>query len=247
MRERDYSHVSNVTTYMKWVMSYIEKRVHGRSGGTLLDIPAGNGWISSCAISLGLNVTSADINSEKPDYHFCNMDEELPFPDNSYDFVVTLEGIEHLVFPSRFLQELCRVTKPGGSIIISTPNVSNFWSRLHFLFTGCLYQFNANGMRLTGGRLIDRGHISPMSAVQLTYLMSNFGSTLVAQGCDRFKKKWLFPFWMLMRPITWLASKKVFSSDQSEYFRSEIRVEPVVNGKVGMFSRSMILVFRKDC
>ena len=49
----------------------------------------------------------------------------LPFDDNSFDVVTALEIIEHIEEPEKMLQEMMRVTRPNGSVIITTPN-NNF-------------------------------------------------------------------------------------------------------------------------
>ena len=43
--------------------------------------------------------------------------------DNSVDFVVTFQVIEHIKDDERFLQEIHRVLKPGGKVILTTPNI----------------------------------------------------------------------------------------------------------------------------
>jgi 2-polyprenyl-3-methyl-5-hydroxy-6-metoxy-1,4-benzoquinol methylase len=43
------------------------------------------------------------------------------FPDNTFDKVVSFEGIEHLHNPNYFLDEVKRTLKPQGLFIISTP------------------------------------------------------------------------------------------------------------------------------
>lgn len=44
------------------------------------------------------------------------------FPDNYFDQAIFLETIEHVENPVGFLKEIFRILKPGGSLIISTPN-----------------------------------------------------------------------------------------------------------------------------
>jgi 2-polyprenyl-3-methyl-5-hydroxy-6-metoxy-1,4-benzoquinol methylase len=49
----------------------------------------------------------------------------LPFASQTFDYVVSLEVIEHLVDPSAFLAEAHRVLKPNGTLIVTTPMARN--------------------------------------------------------------------------------------------------------------------------
>ena len=46
----------------------------------------------------------------------------LPFPDAVFDVVCSTEVIEHVPHPSMAVKELARVLKPGGHLVLSTPN-----------------------------------------------------------------------------------------------------------------------------
>ncbi len=45
----------------------------------------------------------------------------LPFPDNTFDIIISTEVIEHTKWPWIIFAELCRVLKPGGKLLISWP------------------------------------------------------------------------------------------------------------------------------
>jgi 2-polyprenyl-3-methyl-5-hydroxy-6-metoxy-1,4-benzoquinol methylase len=47
---------------------------------------------------------------------------DLPYEDNSFDLVFSMDVIEHVEDDQKFLTEKLRICKPGGSIIIGTPN-----------------------------------------------------------------------------------------------------------------------------
>ena len=53
----------------------------------------------------------------------------LPFEDNSFDYVVSFQVIEHIKGDSTFLKEIYRVLKPEGKALISTPNIKMTLSR----------------------------------------------------------------------------------------------------------------------
>lgn len=57
--------------------------------------------------------------------HFNIENESFPYPDNSFDLVIFAEIIEHLLNdPCKVLREIHRVLKPGGRIVLTTPNVA---------------------------------------------------------------------------------------------------------------------------
>ncbi len=49
-------------------------------------------------------------------------DPSLPYPDNTFDVIITIDVHEHLLKPELVNQELTRLVKPGGRVIVTTPN-----------------------------------------------------------------------------------------------------------------------------
>jgi hypothetical protein len=72
--------------------------------------------------SAGIAVVDVDLEREL-----------LPRPAASYDAVLATEILEHLWNPAFFLGELLRVLRPGGSLVLSTPNLVDVRNRLRML------------------------------------------------------------------------------------------------------------------
>ncbi len=57
----------------------------------------------------------------------------LPFENDFFDFVYCGDVIEHVFNPSHLLDEANRVTKPGGFLLLTTPNLASWYNRLILL------------------------------------------------------------------------------------------------------------------
>ena len=62
--------------------------------------------------------------------------ENLPYEENTFDSVACFDLIEHILSPMTLLNEVRRVLKPGGEIVILTPNIRRIWTILRLIFKG---------------------------------------------------------------------------------------------------------------
>lgn len=86
------------------------------------------------------NLVAVDVNNDylafarekHPDYDFLAADlTRLPFPDHTFDYVMSTEVFEHLPDPKKAIIELKRIAKPGAYLIISVPYEPFFhWGNL---------------------------------------------------------------------------------------------------------------------
>ncbi|RME81444.1 MAG: class I SAM-dependent methyltransferase [Caldilineae bacterium] len=60
-------------------------------------------------------------------------EEDIPYPDESFDVVVSDSAIEHHFDPARSFDELARILKPGGTFILCLPNIAHWRCRLWLL------------------------------------------------------------------------------------------------------------------
>lgn len=64
-----------------------------------------------------------------------DLDNDLPFSSDTFDVVVASQLLEHLKSPRYLIEEVYRVLRPGGYLIVSTPNLSS-WHNILFLLFG---------------------------------------------------------------------------------------------------------------
>lgn len=79
------------------------------------------------------------------------LDRGLPFADGCADAVLFSEVIEHLVDPDHALEELRRVLRPGGHLMLSTPNLAAWYNRA-LLLAGVQPVFSEVSLRGIHGR-----------------------------------------------------------------------------------------------
>lgn len=103
------------------------------AGKRVLDVACGMGNGSALLsrnadFVSGLDRDKESVNFAKKHYSRPNSEfiigdaEILNFPENSFDIVVSFETIEHLPSPKKFLKEIKKILKPGGMLILSSPD-----------------------------------------------------------------------------------------------------------------------------
>ncbi|MCE5361415.1 MAG: class I SAM-dependent methyltransferase, partial [Acidithiobacillus sp.] len=111
-------------------------RAYARSR-KVLDIACGEGYGSALLAQEAEEVFGVDIAPEavihaqkRYQRYFTNLTfrvgsaTDIPYPDESFDLVVSFETIEHLAEQEQMLEEICRVLRRDGILIISTPDRS---------------------------------------------------------------------------------------------------------------------------
>ena len=97
----------------------------GHITGRTLDVGCGGKHYEMlCASSeyIGLEIDS-EVNrkSKRADYFYGG--QKFPFEDGAFDSLVTNQVFEHVPNPNEFLDESCRVLKPGGVMLMTVPFV----------------------------------------------------------------------------------------------------------------------------
>lgn len=130
-------------------LRFIFGRRSRETPASLLDVGAQIGSLAIYAAALGIRSAAVDLpyfhakfarasRTFGVDYRPCDvLQDALPVAGESFDYVTYLDVIEHHHrSPKRVLDEIHRVLKPGGCVIITTPNQASIYNRLRLLRGG---------------------------------------------------------------------------------------------------------------
>ena len=174
--------------------------------GKVLDAPCGEGALTR-NLPPGCSAVCVDIDEsyfklKGIPFKKADLNGRLPFDDGSFDHVVSVEGIEHLENPFSCIREFARVLKPGGNLIITTPNIMTIKSRTRFFFYG--YHDFFRFISLDGGGYrhglpgYEHAHINPITYSELRYALAKAGLEIIALHTNRYmrakKLGILYPF-----------------------------------------------------
>jgi 2-polyprenyl-3-methyl-5-hydroxy-6-metoxy-1,4-benzoquinol methylase len=114
-------------------------------------------------------------------------DAGLPVATGAADVVIMSEVIEHLVDTDSVLDEVRRILKPGGSLLLSTPNLAAWFNR-GLLAVGVQPVFSEVSLRGVFGRPGTQvaGHLHMFTKRALTGLLTARGFTSISVGGARY-------------------------------------------------------------
>jgi 2-polyprenyl-3-methyl-5-hydroxy-6-metoxy-1,4-benzoquinol methylase len=141
--------------------------------GRVLDLGCGDGSMTRRLRALQrFSVAGADIARRgDPGEPFFQVDLNGPLDLarlGQFDAVVCLEVIEHLRNPWKLAEDCHRLLRPGGILVLSTPNVITGRSRLLFLLRGDLAWFDLD-------ERVHSGHINPILPWELEHVLGSSG------------------------------------------------------------------------
>ncbi|MBR9922306.1 MAG: methyltransferase domain-containing protein [Bacteroidetes bacterium] len=198
----------------------------------ILDVGAGHGAFSKTLHEMGYQVSACDLFPEA--FHYDQIEckkvditKDFPYESGSFDLVIAIEVLEHVLDHEVFFKEVNRILNPGGQFLASTPNILSVKSRFRFLFTGFYYSFkpleltNYNGLQHVNSRTLD----------QYNYIAIKHGFQAAEFRVD---KKQRSSTWLLVLIMPWI------------FFYPKVKkIKPIHNDPNLLMGRLLFLSFKK--
>lgn len=154
----------------------VSRLLDAPNGLSVLDVGAGVGNFTAHLAARGYEPIAIDIDPVDfreagyavAPFLAANLDESLPVGPGTAGGAVAIEVFEHLEAPLRAMRLLADALVEGGFLIVTTPNVMSWGSRLELLVRGHYehfgdYEYETNG------------HISPLQLVQMERMGERLG------------------------------------------------------------------------
>ena len=223
------------------VISYFK----GLRPGKVLDIPCGPGALSRSLKDLGFDVSACDIHPEHMmaddiDAVFCDMNKELPFESETFDYVACVEGIEHTENPYNAIREIVRGLRPSGKLVLTTPNYLSIEKRLRFLITGSLTRpVTMEKFDKFFGKDTSGMHNSPLTYPILRFMLESNSLRILSVDREKIKKnqRFLKPIVLLIKAYTVLWTQE----ERGKSLIDEVNSDPIING-----GNNLIIVCQKE-
>ena len=194
--------------------------------GTVLEIGCGEGYgISKLAKFsnkyIGVDKFDTFISDDlRNNYDIVFHKMEIPplknIEENSVDFVVTFQVIEHIQDDNYFLKEIFRVLKPGGKLLLTTPNKLMSLSRNPWH----IREYSPKEMKDILKKYFTKSQVNGVYGNDLVmkYYQKNKESVKKITRFDIFNLQYILPRWMLQIPYDILnrLNRKKLKSDNEE-------------------------------
>ena len=221
--------------------------------GKYLDIGSGNGeLIALMKQNFPVEASACDYTAELmqiPGQKVAVVDlntEDLPYESNFFDLITFTEVIEHIEHDRHIIREIYRILKPGGAVIITTPNILNIKSRLRFLFFGFYNLFGPLHVR-DSRKYSAGGHINPISYFYLCHALLDAHFKDLRTGIDKKQKSGVLPLIFLWAPIklrAWFIHRREVRRYQTIDENNEAIVRKM-NGAELLLGRTVVVAATK--
>lgn len=217
------------------------------SGARVLDAPCGGrAALTLALLEQGFDAVGADVDPEaeaRLGKAFARADLDSPFPwaDQSFDAAFSTEGIEHLENHFSFLREMCRILKPGGVLVLTTPNITSLRSRVRFFGSGF---FGRDGRPLNETSRHPLHHIDLATFPELRYELHTCGFRLI-DVCHTHIKPISY-LYAIYAPWMWLYTRIAFRKEKDPAQRKRNQeILAALLSPSALFGECLMLIAKK--
>ena len=216
-------------------------------GARVLDAPCGGTAALILALrERGFDAVGADIDAQAAArlgvaFQKVNLDASLPWPDQTFNAVISTEGIEHLENHFSFLREVHRILKPGGVLVLTTPNITALRSRVRFFGSG-FFGRDARPLNETARHPLH--HIGLATFSQLRYELHVSGFKLVEVRHTHIKPvSFLYAIYV---PWMWLYTLLAFRKEKDPAQRERNKeIRRALHSFSLLYGECLMLIARK--
>lgn len=209
----------------------------------ILDVPSGSGWLAQLAGSAAI-LDGIDLYAAVPDgyrnvqVHDLNSGLPGAVKTGDYDAFVSCEGLEHVSNPLLLLADAWQALRPGGLIVVTTPNTWNPAAKLQYLTRGFFPGFPSLVGRIQPGTHM---HVMPWNyaSLHLHLTLAGFDSISIHEVAGPQPKHALE--WLLGWP-SWMYCHHRLRSSGSEEERLFWRA---AGSRASLFGRRLVVSGRK--
>jgi SAM-dependent methyltransferase len=170
-------HIADFRAGLDLVEAHVDPR------GTLLDVGCATGSFLSLARERGWECRGVEVSAfaaararqRSGCEVFCGTLEDAPFDGGSFDAVTMWDLLEHLPVPLRGLETARRLLRPGGVLLVNTPNEDSLLRRVARL----LYRGSGGRITVPIDRLYHPYHLYYFGAPTLARLFERAGFDIV--------------------------------------------------------------------
>ena len=211
--------------------------------GRLLDAPAGYGHLATHLSRMGYTVVCGEIEPaifklNDIECIFMDLNRKIAAPDESFDYVCCVDGLEHMTDPYRAVSEFARVLKPGGIGVFSIPNYSNIEKRFKYLLKGYVTKPKTIEDYKNAGSNLFNLHNSPLTItiLDLIFAINRLEVKAILRDRRKMKQYFFLPLVCVLKLIAALSSRES---------RNRHRYDLTLKNEVILGGNTLIFITRK--
>jgi len=214
------THQANNVIYQRHLIAYME--AEKMISGDVLEVGSGDGYGLKMLFHLAKTYTAIDKfptpAAKEPGFEAVKFVQAsippLPFADNSFDYIVTFQVIEHIQDDVEFVKEIARVLRPGGKMILTTPNILMSLTRNPFHTR----EYTGSQLGALVGRFFSATEVKGVFGNDkvMTYYEKNKQGVESNTRWDFLNLQYRLPRWALQVPYdmaNWINRKRLLNED----------------------------------